>query len=193
MTSLPKLDEITRNPFYPSDSINTQHKQYCEFRQAIYDTARDLRDSHFPTTSAMVLETIHAMWILSVILRFSYADGPHSISSLVLAMDFAAISLYFETTNMTVDELCDDVYRANLPGYLEQNRGYWEQTQIRNTYLALNLYRQSILDPADNGSGITVTRIIRLLHEIVGVTCKIGREEASKRCLCTAIASPIPN
>ena len=166
------LDDFLRVSNY------TLHKQYRVFLQALYDTASDLRHSHLPAISVMVLETIHAMWILSVILRLSFAHGPRSIASRVLERDFAPILRYFETKNMTWDELCDDVY---LPGYLGQNPGYWGEIHIRNTYVALDLYRQSISDPAGiDGSGPTVAKIIRLLNEIVNSAYKLSREEASK-------------
>ena len=158
---LTKDSEFHRNP-----SDYTRLEQYRAFRGALYDTARDSRHSHYPTSSVMVLETFYATWILSVIVRYSCAHEDNSLLKWVSGLDFRPMLQYFETTaDMTLDELCEDVYRANLPGYLGQNPGYWGQSQIQNTYLALNLYRQSMFGSAEsNGSGTTVAEIIRLLN-----------------------------
>ena len=179
-----EFDDDARDPkYFYMGSHPRHHEQYRAFRRALCDTARDLQHSQFPTTSVMVLETIHAMWILSVIIRFSRAREDPGNVSLFLRVCFRPMLRYFETTDMTLDELCDDVYQVNRPGSSKQSPSYWGQIQIRNTYLALDLYRRSISGPTGiDGSGPTVAKIIGLLNEIVNRTWQVMREEASKHC-----------
>ena len=166
MAECREFDEVTSDTYY--DRRGSHYAQHAQYRLALCDTSRELQNLHFP--ALMVLETIHAMWILSVIIRFSYAQEDRIAVSLVFETDFAPMIPYFDPTNMTLDEISDSFYNTNLREYLEQTPCYWGKTQIRKTYLALKFYHQSILDPADNGSGTTVAKIIGLLNEIVYFT-----------------------
>ena len=176
MAECRKFDEVTSDlDCYLMGSDYKHDKQYHAFRLALHNTAQDLRPSQSLMTSVMVLETIYAMWILSVIIRFSNAHGPRIRAPLDLEVDLAPMLQYFETTDMTLEELYCDVYRANLPGYLGQDFGCRGHNQIRDTYHALKFYHRSIVIPTEDGSGPTVARIIRLHNEIVNSTCKLSR------------------
>ena len=170
MADFREFDEVTSDPDYNRRVSNyTLPEQYRAFRQALYDTAWAVRYSHSPTVSVTVLETIHAMWILSVIILFSHAHEDRSYLSLVFGMDFAPVFDYLETRHMTLDEICDAVYSANPHDYSEQTS--WGQSQIRNTYFTLDLYRRSISGAAGiDGSGPTVAKIFQLLFQIADFT-----------------------
>lgn len=161
---LTKDSEFHRNP-----SDYTGLEEYRAFRRALYDTTQDSRYSYFPKLSVMVLEILYATWILSIIIRYSCAHEDNGFLKLVSGVDFIPMLLYNEAiADMTLDELCEDVHRASLPAYLGHNPGYWGQSHIQNTYLALKLYRQSIFGPADiNVSRTTVAEIMRLFNEDV--------------------------
>ena len=132
--------------FYSCWSIHKKFHQYHAFRGAVSDISQKFRDSNFSTISMMVLETFYATWILSLILRFKYAHEGGSVDSSSLwsihhELELKPLLLSFETWNKTLDDLYDDVYRANLPEYLRH-------THIQDKAVASGLYRKSIFRPA---------------------------------------------
>ena len=117
MAECRKFDEVTTD--LNSYASYTTHEKYESFCHALYESARDLQHPDFANISEMVLETIHAMWLLSVIIRFSFAHENPSIVSCNLQIDFRLTLQNLESTDVTLDELCRYVCLANLPGYLE--------------------------------------------------------------------------
>ena len=133
-------------------SIYTSFEQYRLFRRALHDATRQVQHAQFTTVSNMVLELFYATCVLSTIARLFYGLG-----SIFQEFDLKPMLLYFETMSTTLDELCDDVYRSNLPGYLGKS-------PIQVTDVAAGLSRKSIFDAANllpvRVSGAKVAEII---------------------------------
>ena len=133
-------------------SVYTSFEQYRTFRRALHDAAREVPCSLIHTSPAMTLEIFYATCVLSTIARLFYGLG-----SLFQEFDLKPMLLYFEISSTTLDQLCDDVWRSNLPEYLGKS-------PIQNTGVAADLYRKSIFDAANllpiNVSGNKITEII---------------------------------
>ena len=127
-------------------SNRTKSEQYAAFCRAFHDILPNLRQYNF-SSSMIVLETFYATGILSLILRFRYAHEGISLHtsnvwSTLHEVELTLCCFFFETRNMTLNDLCDDVYRANLPEYLKH-------THFQDKEVASGLYRQSIFGPAN--------------------------------------------
>ena len=144
-----------QRPFHSTTSA-----QYLTLCRALHDATREMHHSLIPTVSPMVLELFYATCVLSTIARLFEGMG-----SLIQMSDLEPMLLYFEARQITLNELCDDVYRSNLPEYLGQS-------PVRNTDVAADLYRKSIFDAAKwlsiSGSGS------KIAQKIGWIACMIG-------------------
>ncbi|KAM0798446.1 hypothetical protein BDR22DRAFT_373563 [Usnea florida] len=163
---------IFTGDFNSCPSLSTKLNQYHAFHQALSNIAWINGHTKFSTISMMVLETFYATWILPLILRFVYAHQGGSVDSSSLwpiryEIELKPLLLSFERWNMTLDDLCDEVYRANLPEYLKH-------THIRDKEVASGLYRESIFGCADS-----LPRVVR--ERSLGESTRLLIEDVESR------------
>ena len=167
-SDLPSSSNYHQRPYN-----HTHAKRYDAFCRALHVCGRYLQHEYHSTSSVILLDTLYAMWILTIIIRLNYAYEDYCIVSWVQDSDFGPMPVYFEKVDRSFGDMLHDVDCIKAMGDIGKDGDYWGQSQIRNTYLALELYRQSIFGPAIiDFSEFTIAEIYGLLNAGVNHTRK---------------------